>query len=113
MAGLITWASIESLEQAMGKDAATALAKRLLGFLADKVPELEAAFEKGDNEQIRFCIHKMASNAAALGALELSKAARALETECSEGRWDHVKSQGKTLVGLARDSVAELREKLG
>lgn len=110
---IVSWSSLEGLEKAMGKDMAAAFAKKLLGFLEGKVEELEGAFTSGDHGQIRHCIHKLASNAAALGALKLSQTARALEGDCSEGRWEHVKSQKDPIMALARQSLAILRERLG
>ena len=110
---LISWASLAGLETAMGEDAAKAFARRLLGFLEAKVDETEKAFIDGYNENILNCLHKLASNAAALGALRLSQTARALEGDCREGRWEHVKSQQAPLLGLARNSLAILRERLG
>ncbi len=110
---LVSWSSLEGLETAMGKDAAKAFAIRLLGFLETKVDETEKAFLDGYDENILNCLHKLASNAAALGALQLSQTARALEGDCREARWEHVKAQREPLIDLARRSLAILRERLG
>lgn len=111
--GVISWASIDGLEKAMGRDPAAAFAKRLLGFLDGKADELDAAFTGGDHDQIRHCLHKLASNAAALGALQLSQLARELEQGCADGRWDDVKSRHEAVIALAHQSLAALRERLG
>lgn len=113
MADIVSWTSIEGLEKSMGKDAAAAFAKRLLGFLEGKVAELEQAFKDNNNDQILHCLHKLGSNAAALGALTLSQQARALEAGCVDGKWDDVKSQKEPILTLARQSLAILKERLG
>lgn len=110
---VISWASLEGLEKAMGKDAAAAFAKRLLGFLDEKVAEMDAAFASGDHDKIRHCLHKTASNAAALGALQLSGLARELEQGCADGRWNDVKSRHQAVIALARQSLAALKTRLG
>lgn len=113
MSDIVSWTSIEGLEKAMGKDAAKAFANRLLGFLEGKVEELEKAFAADDNGQILHCLHKLGSNAAALGALALSAEARALEAGCVAGRWEDVKSRHTAVLSLARQSLAILKERLG
>lgn len=112
MAGIVSWASIEGLEKAMGQPAAHAFAKRLLGFLEQKVAEIPAAFESGDGEQIRGCVHKLASNAAALGALQLSGMAREIETLCHDGKPAAAAARQQELAALAAESLAILRQKL-
>lgn len=113
MSDIVSWTSIEGLEKAMGKDAAAAFAKRLLGFLEGKVDELDKAFAASDNDRILHCLHKLGSNAAALGALSLSAQARALEAQCVDGKWEDVKSQKEPILGLARQSLSILKERLG
>lgn len=115
MAGddVISWSSLEGLEKTMGKPAAEAFARRLLGFLDEKVGELEKAFAGSDNDFLLHCIHKTASNAAALGALQLTQMARGLEADCHAGRWEHVKSQSQPLISLARQSLDALHARLG
>jgi len=113
MGEIVSWASIEGLEKAMGKEAAKAFAGRLLGFLEGKVEELDAAFAGGNHEAILHCLHKLGSNAAALGALALSLESRRLEGLCVEGRWEDVKSQKEPILTLARQSLEILKERLG
>lgn len=110
---VISWTSIEGLEKAMGKEPAAVMARKLLGFLEGKVAETEQAFAGGDNETLLNCLHKLASNAAALGALKLCHAARALEAECHAGAWDKVRAQGGDITALSQQSVRILKERLG
>lgn len=109
---VISWSSIEGLETAMGIPAAHAFAKRLLGFLEGKVAEIPAAFGSGDGETVRHCVHKLASNAAALGALQLSAAARDIEALCSAGKVAEAVAQKDALALLAAQSLEILRRKL-
>lgn len=112
MTGLISWASIEGLEKTMGVPAAHAFAQRLLGFLELKVAEIPAAFASGDGEQIRNCVHKLASNAAALGALQLSTMAREIETLCHEGKTAEAAARQSAFAALAAESLEILRRRL-
>ena len=112
MTDIISWSSIEGLEKAMGVPAAHAFAKRLLGFLEGKVAEIPAAFDSGDADTIRNCVHKLASNAAALGALPLSAAARDIEALCHDGKTAAAAAQKDALSGLAAQSLEILRAKL-
>ena len=110
--GVISWSSIEGLEKAMGVPAAHAFAKRLLGFLDGKVAEIPAAFDSGDGDTIRNCVHKLASNAAALGALQLSAAARDIEALCHAGKAAEAAARKDALADLAAQSLEILRRKL-
>jgi HPt (histidine-containing phosphotransfer) domain-containing protein len=112
MTDIISWSSIEGLEKAMGVPAAHAFAKRLLGFLEGKVAEIPAAFDSGDGDAIRSCVHKLASNAAALGALQLSVAARDIEALCHAGKAAEAAARQASLSDLAAQSLEILRAKL-
>ncbi|MDF3023603.1 MAG: Hpt domain [Alphaproteobacteria bacterium] len=112
MTDIISWSSIEGLEKAMGVPAAHAFAKRLLGFLEVKVAEIPAAFDGGDVDAIRSCVHKLASNAAALGALQLSAAARDIEALCHAGKTAEAAARKDALSDLAAQSLEILRAKL-
>ena len=112
MTDVISWTSIEGLEKAMGVPAAHAFAKRLLGFLELKVAEIPVAFDSGDGEQIRNCVHKLASNAAALGALKLSGMAREIETLCHAGKPADAAARQDAFAALAAESLEILRQKL-
>jgi len=112
MIDIISWSSIEGLEKAMGVPAAHAFAKRLLGFLEGKVAEIPAAFDSGDGDAIRSCVHKLASNAAALGALQLSAAARDIEALCHAGKAAEAVARQAALSDLAAQSLEILRAKL-
>lgn len=109
---VISWTSLEGMEKTMGEAAAQALAKRLLGFLHEKVAELEKAFADDDAQAGEFCLHKLGSNAAALGALRLSQAARELERECVDGHWESVRAQKEPVLDIARRSLAALDARL-
>ncbi len=109
---VISWASIEGLEKAMGKDPARMFARRLLGFLETKAAEIPAAFSTGDGDAIRNCVHKLASNAAALGALKLSAAAREIERLCHDGRVAEAAAQQAPFTALAAVSLEILRQRL-
>lgn len=109
---IVSWDSLAGLEKTMGEAPARALAKKLLGFLEGKAAELEKAFADGDPETVRACLHKLSSNAAALGALPLSQTARALERDCAEGRWDSVQARQAEVLDLAVRSLAALKERL-
>jgi HPt (histidine-containing phosphotransfer) domain-containing protein len=110
--GVISWDSIEGLEKAMGRDPARAFAKRLLGFLEGKVAEIPAAFALKDADAIRNCVHKLASNAAALGALKLSGAARDIEALCHAGKVAEAAAQEAAFAALAAQSLEILRQRL-
>ncbi len=112
MTDVISWASIEGLEKAMGAPAAHAFAKRLLGFLELKVAEIPAAFGSGDGDQIRNCVHKLASNAAALGALQLSGMAREIEMLCHDGKTQEAAARQGEFAALAAESLEILRQRL-
>lgn len=112
MDDLISWASIEGLEKAMGRDPARAFAKRLLVFLEAKVSEIPAAFAAQDADAIRSCVHKLASNAAALGALKLSAAAREIEALCHAGEAGQAAAQEAAFSALAAQSLDILRQRL-
>ncbi len=109
---VISWASIEGLEKAMGIDPARAFARRLLGFLETKVSEIPVAFAAGDGDAIRSCVHKLASNAAALGALKLSASAREIEELCHDGRVAEAAAQQTPFTALAAVSLEILRNRL-
>lgn len=106
---VISWASLEGMEKTMGKAAAHALAKKLLGFLEEKVSELEKAFADDDAQAAEFCLHKLGSNAAALGALRLSQTARNLERDCVAGNWEGVKGEKDAVLALAWQSLDVLK----
>ena len=110
---IISWTSLKGMEDTMGVPAARVLAQKLLGFLVLKVEELEKVYAAKEPAAIEACLHKLASNAAALGALKLSQHARALEAECRNGQWDSVMAQRQVITALARASLAALQEKLG
>lgn len=109
---IISWSSIEGLEKAMGVPAAHAFAKRLLGFLEGKVAEIQPAFDSGDGDTIRNCVHKLASNAAALGALQLSAVARDIEALCHAGKAADAAARKDALAALAAQSLEILRKRL-
>lgn len=106
---VISWSSLEGMEKTMGEEAAHALAKKLLGFLEEKVAELEKAFADNDAKAAEFCLHKLGSNAAALGALRLSQTARNMERDCIAGNWDGVKGEKDAVLTLARQSLDVLK----
>ncbi|MCC7037430.1 MAG: Hpt domain-containing protein [Alphaproteobacteria bacterium] len=112
MDDIVSWASIEGLETAMGRDPARAFAKRLLVFLESKVAEIPAAFAARDADAIRSCVHKLASNAAALGALKLSAAARDIEALCHAGKVADAAAQEAAFAALAAQSLEILRGRL-
>lgn len=112
MDDIISWASIEGLEKTMGRDPARAFAKRLLFFLESKVAEIPAAFAAKDGDAIRSCVHKLASNAAALGALKLSGAARDIEALCHAGNVDEAAAREAAFSALAAQSLEILRQRL-
>lgn len=112
MDDIISWTSIEGLEKTMGRDPARAFAKRLLVFLESKVAEIPAAFAAKDGDAIRSCVHKLASNAAALGALKLSGAARDIEALCHAGNVDEAAAREADFSALAAQSLEILRQRL-
>ncbi len=112
MDDIISWTSIEGLEKTMGRDPARAFAKRLLVFLESKVAEIPAAFAAKDGDAIRSCVHKLASNAAALGALKLSGAARDIEALCHAGNVDEAAAREAAFSALAAQSLEILRQRL-
>ena len=109
---IISWSSLEGMEKTMGAAAAQTLAKKLLGFLEEKVAELEKNFAADDADSTEACLHKLASNAAALGALRLSKTARDMERDCVAGQWGSVKERKDAVLDIARLSLAALKERL-
>jgi HPt (histidine-containing phosphotransfer) domain-containing protein len=112
MDDIISWTSIEGLEKTMGRDPARAFAKRLLVFLESKVAEIPAAFAAKDGDAIRSCVHKLASNAAALGALKLSGVARDIEALCHAGNVDEAAAREAAFSALAAQSLEILRQRL-
>ncbi|HYD17916.1 MAG TPA: Hpt domain-containing protein [Patescibacteria group bacterium] len=106
-------ASLDALEKTMGPDAARIFARRLLGFLKERVGEIPAAFAGGDAEAVRSCVHKLASNAAALGALQLSALAREIEAQCHAGESAGALARQDELATAAAAAITALEARLG
>lgn len=75
----------------------------------DKTAKLQSCFETGDWENYRILVHALKSTSLTIGATELSKEAKALESACKEGNMAYVKEHHAEVMERYRVLLDEIR----
>lgn len=75
----------------------------------DKTAKLQACFETEDWDNYRILVHALKSTSLTIGATELSKEAKALETACKEGNTAFVKEHHAKLMEQYRVLLDRIR----
>ena len=67
--------------------------------IGDKIAKLQAYFEAEDWENYQIHVHALKSTSLTIGAVTLSKEAKALESACKEGNAAYVKEHHNDMMG--------------
>lgn len=79
---------------------------------SDHGAELNHFFDEGDFENYRIVIHSLKSTSLTIGAVTLSKDAKALEAACKEGNFDFVRAQHERCMSEYKEIVDYLKKYL-
>lgn len=71
--------------------------------VGDKTAKLQAYFEAEDWENYQIVVHALKSTSLTIGAITLSKEAKALESACKEGNIAYVKEHHNDMMGRYRE----------
>lgn len=104
---------VEQVEEAVGREDAIMLWRKLAGILATSLREMPVAAKAGDLRTVAELSHRLVGSAGALGAEAVSSCCRSVEAAAKTGRTVDVDADLQALAGIAGKTIDAMNQRYG